>query len=155
MHTDLLDFFTYVKSFVIVSKNTVLLMFFLFLIIPEYIITGYLILCVLCMTDYFLFYFHRGEITAQTRTMSETNSTSSRSSSLSSEQENIRPPMQRMTPISPPISPQGNSRTHLYTLTLKNTYNGIKIGVWYIDILKINYFTLTLLLRLIYCQEVT
>ncbi|CAG9575575.1 unnamed protein product [Danaus chrysippus] len=36
----------------------------------------------------------------------ENNSASSRSSSISSEQENIRPPLQRMTPISPPTSPQ-------------------------------------------------
>ncbi|XP_052737111.1 GTPase-activating Rap/Ran-GAP domain-like protein 3 isoform X2 [Bicyclus anynana] len=36
----------------------------------------------------------------------ENNSGSSRSSSISSEQENIRPPLQRMTPISPPTSPQ-------------------------------------------------
>lgn len=37
----------------------------------------------------------------------ENNSGSSRSSSISSEQENIRPPLQRMPPISPPTSPQG------------------------------------------------
>ncbi|KAL4709832.1 hypothetical protein ACJJTC_001286 [Scirpophaga incertulas] len=36
----------------------------------------------------------------------ENNSESSRSSSISSEQENIRPPLQRMAPISPPSSPQ-------------------------------------------------
>ncbi|XP_047514656.1 GTPase-activating Rap/Ran-GAP domain-like protein 3 isoform X1 [Pieris napi] len=39
----------------------------------------------------------------------ENNSASSRSSSISSEQENIRPPLHRMTPISPPTSPQENS----------------------------------------------
>ncbi|CAG4926156.1 unnamed protein product [Colias eurytheme] len=39
----------------------------------------------------------------------ENNSASSRSSSISSEQESIRPPLQRMTPISPPTSPQENS----------------------------------------------
>ncbi|XP_049698443.2 GTPase-activating Rap/Ran-GAP domain-like protein 3 isoform X1 [Helicoverpa armigera] len=37
---------------------------------------------------------------------SENNSASSRSSSISSEQENIRPPLTRMAPISPPTSPQ-------------------------------------------------
>ncbi|XP_072935150.1 GTPase-activating Rap/Ran-GAP domain-like protein 3 [Epargyreus clarus] len=36
----------------------------------------------------------------------ENNSASSRSSSISSDQENIRPPLQRMAPISPPSSPQ-------------------------------------------------
>ncbi|KAJ2946596.1 hypothetical protein O0L34_g12652 [Tuta absoluta] len=58
------------------------------------------------------------------RTYSETNSTSSRSSSLSSEHENMRPPLQRMAPISPPSSPQG--KEHLRTVhqaahTLKPT----------------------------------
>lgn len=51
----------------------------------------------------------RGDPYSMNRTTtapSENNSASSRSSSISSEQENIRPPLTRMAPISPPTSPQ-------------------------------------------------
>lgn len=47
---------------------------------------------------------NRGEGCAHLR--SENNSESSRSSSISSEQDAMRPPLQRMAPISPPSSPQ-------------------------------------------------
>ncbi|KAL0850430.1 hypothetical protein ABMA28_012236 [Loxostege sticticalis] len=49
---------------------------------------------------------NRGEGCNQNNRTPENNSESSRSSSISSEQENIRPPLQRMAPISPPSSPQ-------------------------------------------------
>ncbi|CAG5041825.1 unnamed protein product [Parnassius apollo] len=47
----------------------------------------------------------RGE-SCQNNRATDDNSASSRSSSISSEQENIRPPLQRMAPVSPPSSPQ-------------------------------------------------
>ncbi|KAG6462978.1 hypothetical protein O3G_MSEX013579 [Manduca sexta] len=49
---------------------------------------------------------NRGEACAPNNRTSEDNSASSRSSSISSDQENIRPPLQRMAPVSPPTSPQ-------------------------------------------------
>lgn len=49
---------------------------------------------------------NKGESGVPNIRTSENNSASSRSSSISSDQENIRPPLQRMAPISPPTSPQ-------------------------------------------------
>ncbi|XP_012547999.1 GTPase-activating Rap/Ran-GAP domain-like protein 3 isoform X1 [Bombyx mori] len=70
---------------------------------------------------------NKGDAAHANRT-SEDNSASSRSSSISSEQENIRPPLQRMAPISPPTSPQvmpENSRcVRIYKIPQSNLSAG-------------------------------
>ncbi|XP_073967355.1 GTPase-activating Rap/Ran-GAP domain-like protein 3 isoform X3 [Choristoneura fumiferana] len=53
----------------------------------------------------------QGERAGEASTSRLDGASSSRSSSLSSEHENIRPPLQRMAPVSPPSSPQGKACT--------------------------------------------
>lgn len=59
------------------------------------------------LTILFCNLFSRRDSILPTTRMSDNTSASSRSSSVSSEQENMRPPLQRMAPVSPPSSPQG------------------------------------------------